>query len=366
VIKSCDSGSIPFPGDLAKFLEGAEGFTINEMDESVEYFEEMMINSFVDKIQVGLDVPNYPQFRDMNQMFLSMIDGIEEVDKQNLILTNPSLKPDKRKIAEVVVLEKNSNIIEEKINTQFESRVCITGPYTLASLFSFRDETTFTKLGGVLSEILENNLFSNKHGKTSLVSVDEPLFGLVDDPLIDFGSNGREDLQKSWETIFHKIKSKGAQTAIHLHSTSNPLFWDTEYLSVIDSHVGDPLYQTNRTQELLESKDKFLKASLTVNDFDLLIKNRILSDSHGKVSGTDVNEQIAEAWVKIKHEKVNPDIFLDSVDTMKARLTEVINRFGADRVLYAGPECGLKAYPTYDNAFECFRRVTTAIHSFQK
>jgi methionine synthase II (cobalamin-independent) len=183
--------------------------------------------------------------------------------------------------------------------------------------------------------------------------------------MIDFGSKGREDLQKSWETIFHTAKSKGAQTMLHLHCTSNPLFWDTKYLSVVDSHVDDPLYQSTRTQKMLESKDKFLKASLTVNDFDLLIKNKLLAESPN-LSEADVNEQIAEAWVKIKHQKVNPEIYLDTTDTMKTRLANVLNRFGADKVLYAGPECGLKAYPSYENAFECFRRGTTAIKSFQK
>lgn len=365
MIQSCDSGSIPFAGDSAKFLDGAERYITSQVGESAKYFEEQMVASFIDKVQVGLDVPNYPQFRDMNTMFLSMMDGVEQVGDGYILVKSPSLKADKRKISEVLVLEKNASTIEEKIKTSFESRVCITGPYTLASLFPYRDETTFSKLGNVLSEILENNLFSNKHGKTSLVSVDEPLFGMVDDPLIDFGSKGREDLQKSWETIFRTSKSKGAQTMMHLHSTSNPLFWDTKYLSAVDSHVGDPLYTSNRTQKMLESKDKFLKASLTVNDFDLLIKNKLIADSPN-LSEADANEQIAEAWVKIKHNKVNPEIYLDTVETMKNRLADVINRFGADKILYAGPECGLKAYPSYENAFECFRRVTTAIKSFQK
>jgi len=31
------------------------------------------------KILAGIDVPNYPQFRDMNEMFLQIIDGIERI-----------------------------------------------------------------------------------------------------------------------------------------------------------------------------------------------------------------------------------------------------------------------------------------------
>jgi len=51
---------------------------------------------------------------------------------------------------------------------------------------------------------------------------------------------------------------------------------------------------------------------------------------------------------------------------MKNRLVKVVERFGAERVPYAGPECGLKGYPTYETAIECLRRVSSAIESFEK
>jgi 5-methyltetrahydropteroyltriglutamate--homocysteine methyltransferase len=257
-------------------------------------------------------------------------------------------------------------MIQEKTGEPFEVRVCVTGPYTLASFFPYRDEGTFSRLGNVISQILEHNIFSNKHGRISLVSVDEPLFGLMDDPSIDFGSKGRENLLATWETIFRKIKSKNAQTMIHLHSTANPLFWDAPSLDVIDSHVVDPLIRMKKTGELLESRDKFLKASLAVNDFDTLIKEKIVADSQEKLAESDVNEKIADVWTGIKNGTVDSEKFLETVDTMKSRLANVVERFGAERVLYAGPECGLKAYPTYENAFECLRRVSNAVKSFGK
>jgi methionine synthase II (cobalamin-independent) len=51
---------------------------------------------------------------------------------------------------------------------------------------------------------------------------------------------------------------------------------------------------------------------------------------------------------------------------MKNRLVKVINRFGLERVLYVGPECGLKGYPTYENAIECLRRVSSTAQSYRK
>lgn len=364
-IKTCDSGSLPNVGSAEQFLEGANRFSLNQKDELVEQFEKQVVESFLDKIRVGIEVPNYPQFRDMNEMFLSIMEGIEKISGGYLETAVPSLNPINSKIAEVFALEKNAQTIQEHARQPFEVRVCVTGPYTLASFFPYRDEGTFSRLGNVIAQLLEQNLFSNKHGKTSLVSVDEPSFGLMDDPLTDFGSRGRENLLNAWETIFRKIKTKNAQTMIHLHSTSNSLFWDADSLDVIDSHVDDPLVSMKTTGERLESRDKFLKASITSNDFDRLIKEKIAADSQEKLVESDLNEMVADAWTDIKHERVNPDSYLETVGTMKRRLVNVVDRFGAERVLYAGPECGLKGYPTYETAMECLRRVSVAVNSYK-
>jgi 5-methyltetrahydropteroyltriglutamate--homocysteine methyltransferase len=361
---SCDVGSLPFVDDSGKFVEGANCFSLSSADESAKFFEKKVLEGLLDKIGAGIDVPNFPQFRDMNEMFLSMIDGIEKLKEGYLETAIPSLKIDRSRIAEVLVIERNSQTIQEKKGAAFEVRICVTGPYTLASFFPYKREDIFIRLGNVISQIAENSIFDNKHGRVGLVSVDEPVFGLQDDALIDFGSEGREKLRSAWESIFSKIKSKNAQTMIHLHSTANPLFWDIASLDVIESHVDDPLIQMKKTGELLESKDKFLKASLAVNDFDALIKKRVAADSPEKLAESDLNERIADAWTDIKHGRINPESFLESVELMKNRLVKVVERFGAERVLYAGPECGLKGYPTYETALECLRRVSTAVESF--
>jgi 5-methyltetrahydropteroyltriglutamate--homocysteine methyltransferase len=366
MVRSCDVGSFPFVGDSRKFVEGASRFSLSSADESAEFFEEKVLEGLVDKIGVGIDVPNFPQFRDMNEMFLSMMDGVERIKGGYLETKIPSVKADKSTIPEVMVIKKHSQMIQEKKGAALEIRICVTGPYTLSSLFPYKREDIFIRLGNVISQIVENSIFNNKHGRVSLVSVDEPVFGLQDDALIDFGSEGREKLRRAWESIFHKIRSKNAQTMIHLHSTANPLFWDIQSLDVIESHVDDPLIQMKKTGELLESRDKFLKASVAVNDFDALIKKRIVADSPEKLTESDVNERVADAWTDIKHGRINSESFLESVELMKSRLVKVVDRFGVERVLYAGPECGLKGYPTYETALECLRRVSSAVESFEK
>ena len=364
--RSCDGGSLPFVGDSKKFVEGTSRFSLYSAEESTEFFEKKVLEGLLDKIRVGIDVPNYPQFRDMNEMFLSMMDGVERIKGGYLETKIPSVKTAKSSIPEVMVIEKHSQRIQEKKGVAFEIRICVTGPYTLSSFFPYRNKSIFGRLGNVISQIVENSIFNDKHGKISLVSVDEPVFGLQDDSLIDFGSEGRENLQRAWESIFHKAKSKNAQTLMHLHSTVDELFWDIESLKIIDSHIDDPLHKAKKTKEKLESKDKFLKGSIAVSEFDNLIRQRILSNSREKLTEVSTNEKIAEAWKSINRGRIDPQIFLEDVDVMKRRLSKLVNRFGVERVPYAGPECGLKGFATYESALECLRRVSSAIERFEK
>ncbi len=361
--KSCDVGSLPLVGDLRKFAEGAELFSHDLLGESSQFFEKKVLEGLLDKINVGIETPNYPQFRDMNLMFLLMMEGIEKIQGGYLAQV-PSLKNVRSSIPEVAVLEKHSQRIMEEKGEAFEVKICVTGPYTLSSIFLYRDRAIFTKLGNVISQVVEKSIFNNKHGRVILVSMDEPVFGLQDDPLIDFGSEGRENLLRAWESIFHKIKSKNAETMLHLHSTTDDLFWNVESLKVIDSHVDDSLPQMKKTKEKLESTDKFLKASIAYSEFDTLIRQKISLNSNAKLDEIVMNEKIAETWKGINIGRTDPGVFLEDLDVMKARLVKLFDRFGAERVPYYGPECGLKGFPTYESAIECLRRVSSIIESF--
>ena len=364
MIKSCDVGSLPLIDNERIFLEGAASsqFSANE---SVRYFEKKVTGALLDKIEASIDVPNYPQFRDMNQMFLEMIDGVKKTKGGYMETGILSLKAGKSRIPEISAIEKASPEIYEKIRESFKLRICITGPYTLSSLFIYRDSEIFARLGGMISQIIENNVFSGKNGGVVLVAVDEPTFGLLDDPLIDHGSEGRENLRKTWESIFQKANSKGVQTCLHLHNTADRLFWEVESLNVIESHVNDSLYYTKRTRELLESTDKFLKASICITDFDRLIRNRVVVDSKQELNELSVNQRIAKAWKDIASGKLDSKIFLEDEKTMLERLIKTVEKFGAERVPYAGPECGLRSFPTYESALKCLRWVSKTVKKLQ-
>ncbi len=364
MIKSCDSGSIPLIDDERVFLKGATSPQPSTR-ESVRYFEKRVAEVFLDKIGTGIDVPNYPQFRDMNQMFLEMMDGVEKTEEGYMETGILSLRAGNGRIPEVSAIERASPEICEKVGESFKLRVCVTGPYTLSSLFIYRDSEIFTRLGDVLSKIVESNRFSGKYGDVVLVVIDEPTFGLIDDPLIDHGSIGRENLRKAWDSAFQKISSKGVQTCLHLHNTADSLFWEAESLNIIESHVNDALYHTKRTKDRLESTDKLLKASVCITDFDRLIRNRIVADSEQKLNEFSVNQRVAEAWKDIAHKKLDPKTFLEDEKTMRKRLIKIIERFGAERVPYAGTECGLRSFPSYESALECLRRVSKTVEKLQ-
>jgi len=362
MVKSLDEGSLPFVGDFQKFLEGASNYG-RAVNDSTKFFEEKVKDGFIDKVEAGIDVPNYPQYRDVNQMFFDLIEGIGKIEIGYIETAALTLKEGRSAIPEVSAIKNSSQEIYEKLGEPFELRVCLIGPYTIASLFAYKDKNTVTRLGNVLAQMVEPNVFNSKHGSVMLFSVEEPVFGFIDDPLLDRGSEGRENLLRAWESIMNKVRAKGVQTCLHLHNTSDELFWETKNLNIIESHVNDSFYQAKRTKERLESTDKFLKASIAVTDFDQLIRNNIIATSMEKLNEININEKIAETWKNLTKKQIDPTIFVENAELMKERLVKIVENFGENRVPYAGPECGLKSFPTYESALECLKRVPKAVKS---
>ncbi|HKZ94289.1 MAG TPA: hypothetical protein VJ249_06900 [Candidatus Bathyarchaeia archaeon] len=362
MVESCDVGSLPFVGDINKLLEGAPNYG-QLTNESTLFFENKVVSGFIDKAQAGIDVPNYPQFRDMTQMFINMINGLTKASGGYIETGTLTVKSGKGLMPEAQAIKNRSQYIYEKLGQPFKLRICITGPYTISSVFAYKDKNTFTRLGNVLAQIIDANMFNDKHGGVKLVSVDDPVFGFVDDPLLDRGSEGRENLLKAWETIMQKIQAKGAQTCLHLHNTSDELFWQAKSLNIIESHVDDTFYQAKRTKQQLEATDKFLKASIAITDFDQLIRNQIVGTSNQKMSDAAINEKIADAWKNLNANSIDPSGYLETVDIMKHRLKDSIERFGENRIAYAGPECGMRSFPTYESAIEYLKRISQTVRS---
>jgi len=362
MITSYDVGSLPLRMEPSVLWAGARAsqtllplLQASGGDDAFRLFEEEVVKAFSDKLQAGVDIPNYPQFRDMNEMFLELIRGIEKTDTGYIAIHTPLAKPG-ASISEVDALRRNASRIRDLTGAdKIRVKMCVTGPYTLASFFQSRSPMLFEELGRALAKIASRSMFDARHAEVSLLWIDEPVFGFLNDPLLDYGSEGRDALRKAWEDICQEA-ARGVETGIHLHDTSDGLFWEVEHLNVVESHVDDPLYASEATRRRLEEENKLLKASVCITVFDQLIAENLRS----RGMRGELQQQIGETWSEIKRGRVNPYSFLEDSKLMHRRLKKLVDRFRPERVPYVGPECGLRSFPTYGCAIECLQRVSEA------
>ncbi len=365
---SSDVGSLPLRVETAILWSGARASQTllpllhpSPAGDASKLFEEEVTAAFADKLRAGIDVPNYPQFRDMNEMFLELIRGIEKTEAGYVALRQPSAKPG-ASIPEVDAIRRNASKIRDLTGAdKIRIKMCVTGPYTLASLFRSKDPGLFEVLGRAIAEVASRSIFDTGRAEVSLLYMDEPVFGFLNDPLLDYGSDGREALRRAWDEVCRAATARGVETGIHLHDTSDSLFWEVEHLSIVESHVNDPLYTSEATKARLEETDKLLKASISVTDFDSLIAGKLRSEG----AKGDLQQRIGEAWSEIKRGRADPYIFLEDSKLLQRRLRRLVNRFSPERVPYVGPECGLRSFPTYDCAIECLKRVAEAAKTFR-
>ncbi|HUS77938.1 MAG TPA: hypothetical protein VM050_04680 [Patescibacteria group bacterium] len=331
-------------------------------DDASSVFEEEVVTAFVDKLKVGIDVPNYPQFRDMNEMYFEKIRGIEKQQGGYMAMETPTAKSGSS-IEEVDVLKSNaSRIMDLSGVDRVRVKACVTGPYTLASFFNLKTPGLFEGLGSALAEITSRSLFNNRRGELALLCIDEPVLGFLNDPMLDYGSDGREALIRAWDKICRTASSKGVETSMHLHNTSDDVYWNVEHLDMLESHVVDPLYSQNATKRRLEETDKRLKASISVTIFDTLIEN------HLRASGVEkeVQQKVGDTWTEINHGRLDPFIFMEEQSLLLRRLEGIVEKFGEERVPYAGPECGMSSWPTYETAMEGLRRTSGAVQQLNE
>jgi len=319
-------------------------------EDSLSVFEGEVVGAFIDKLRAGIEVPNYPQFRDMNEMILEMLLGITRTESGYIATQKPYSKSGST-VPEVSILKQNISKIREAVNLdKVPMRICITGPYTLSSFFSKASPELLRGLGEALADIASRSIFSVREGEVTLLSIDEPVLGFLNDPLLDRGFEGREALIHALEQICSTASSRKVETMLHLHNTSENLFWEVEHLNIIEPHVDDPLYRQENTKKLLDEADKRLKASISVTRFDDLIRAK-----------TAHEEDLGNIWTDIRRGKIKPENYLEDIRTMVKRLRAMEKTFGAERISYAGPECGLQGFPSYDCAMECLRRTAGAV-----
>jgi len=353
-MKSVDVGSLPFHGDEGALKRGAEDGA------EQTYFEKVVVDYFVKKLRSGLDVATYPQLRDMCCMFLEELDGLVKVDGKYAVVE--AIKPKRKSIPEVDAIFKYAKEIYEELSEFFSMRVCVTGPYTLASFIIEPTPEQILSLADALSQIADGSLQQSRYGSVEMLCVEEPLFAVIDDPRLDYAGEWSEALLKAWDKIFYTASTRGVVCAMHLHSTSNKIFWDLSRLDVIEAEADDYIFRSEKTRSLLERYGKRLKASICSTDLNKLAGKA--AERIPRYSGLTREQRLGQIWADIKRGKEDPRILLESEDEIRSRLKQIVSLVGLENVPYAGPECGLKGFFSLDLALLYLKRCSEVVKGF--
>ncbi|MET1124893.1 MAG: 5-methyltetrahydropteroyltriglutamate--homocysteine methyltransferase [Archaeoglobaceae archaeon] len=311
-----DVGSFPLPKGISR--EWAE------KNYASKEYEEMVQRAFLMKARV-VEVPNYPQFRDMIRMFAEPIKNPEFQEDAYLI---------SRKHAIIPELEYVEKLKAERV------RVCITGPF----------ELYYREFGGVIYEDVLLNLAESvrrfaenaaKYENVVCVSIDEPSLGIA------------PDLQPGVELIERAFDySLSCDLQVHLH---DPLFYDkfsetgVEIIGV--EAAREPRNLEAIDAELLRSAEKKLRIGIARSDIDGIISE--FNAMH------NVNAWQSDELIEMAIEEIEPE------EKIYGRLVRAFERFG-ELLAYVGPDCGLFSFPSQDSALRLLSNVRKAVERFRR
>ncbi len=296
-----DVGSLPLPDgvDSEKF----EQAFVNMEDWALDIYRDSMKL----KLDSGVQVPCYPQLRDMNDQFLKIFDDSEAVEEPYLVRKGATDLP------EFVALERMDLDLPHL-------KVCITGPLEL-SIAEFEGriyEDVMLNIARSLKRFVERaQSLDGLH--VEVISIDEPSLGT--NPELDFDA---ESLLRAWNIV----GDVDEDVQIHLHSSLHyEMACKAEGIDIIDiGTASNPEYLQEIDPETLNSYGKFLRTGISRTD--VFSMSAEYNEEHDVNIWTD-----EEAWNNFLNEVENPSKISD-------RISKVDQRFG-ELVKYVGPDCGL-------------------------
>lgn len=311
-----DIGSYPLP----------KGVRLDGLSE-VQYLE-IVKDTLAQKIAAGVEVPTYPQFRDMIRMFMDPIEKPENQESPYLI---------KKENAEILELQ--------DIPPGCKIRVCVTGPIELyLSAFGATNYTDILyNLAKSVARFLEQ---ARESGILAVASLDEPSLGMSSTVIFE-----EEEILKALEIA--SAPCKGIDCEVHLHS---PLYAEpcarVPGLSIIGvESAAHPDYLGLIDRKLLEETDTYLRAGVARTD--ILAMAASLNDR----LGINLWEDPA---------RLEKEIFaMESVEVIKGRLEAARKSFG-DRLRAVGPDCGLGSWPSQSMAGRLLTNCAAAVISSRR
>lgn len=311
-----DIGSFPLP----------KGVRVTDL--SRDGYLDLVRDVLAQKRRAGVQIPTYPQFRDMIRMFMDEIEDPDKAESPYLI------KRERAKIMELDAVSAGQDV-----------RVCVTGPVELyVSVFG---ATRYTDILNYLAESVARFLAeAREEKKMSVASLDEPSLGLNSNIIFS-----DDEIQQALQIA--SAPCRGMDCEIHLHS---PLYAEVSARVAGINIVGiesasHPDYLQLIDRRVLEETDSFLRAGIARTD--------ILSLSAG------LNEMLGtNLWDDIP--RLELEIFkAESPEIMRKRLDRAYLQFG-DRLRATGPDCGLGSWPSQEMAGRLLANCAAAVRSFQQ
>ncbi|NOZ59788.1 MAG: hypothetical protein GXO66_09500 [Euryarchaeota archaeon] len=331
-----DIGSFPLPAGVSReefdaaYPRVLGAIAEGKKPESVpgwEKFHSAVSTSLRAKLEAGLDVVTYPQHYDMHRQFM---EPIEKYQREPYLIQKKCAV-----IPELYVVQEEARRHYEERGEPLRLRVCVTGAVELylKTPFGFNVyEEVLANMARSVNAFLRNSVLSGRHIVTEVVSIDEPSLGFVDLLNID-----REGIIKALE---ESVRGVNARVQIHLHTlkaAEYPL--EARGIHVLTGEFASSPENINFISKRdLESHDKFLR---------------------GGVASTSIDRKLGSfAERGIKHPA--PEQLADSEEEIMAVYRKLRRRFG-ERLLFAGPDCGLGSWPSQEAAQLVIRRCVRAI-----
>jgi 5-methyltetrahydropteroyltriglutamate--homocysteine methyltransferase len=333
-----DIGSFPLPKGISReWVEQAKKSNDPKLPD-------LLKSAMQQKIDAGVDVPTYPQFRDMNQMFLEIIND-ESAQEEPLII-----RMDRARIMELSAMEDVGAQYLKKTGKKLNIRLCVTGPIELylKQFGGTAYKDVLNAFAASIDRFVSNSIDNAKQFRIAVISIDEPSIGI--NPQIMF--NDADMI----EALTLATKTSGLNkidTEIHLHSPLHyKLVCRVPSIGIIGvESAANPSYLDLIDKKDLGDYDKFLRVG--VSRTDIFGMAAVLNEKYN----TNVWKEPAKLD-EITTQMETPQI-------IAKRLEKAYSIFG-DRIKYAGPDCGLGSWPSQELASNLLKNTGAGIKEFQK
>ena len=330
-----DIGSYPLPEGVKDRVQQAFA------DKRYGEVSGVVCDAMRQKIAAGVEIPAYPQFQDMNQQFLGIINDPSSAEAPFLV------KEACADIIELQLIEPVAKDYFEESGERLRVRVCITGAIELY-LKQF-GSTAYSDILELFARSVDRFVKRALNMKSSfdvaLISIDEPSIGI--NPEIMFADD------EIIRALNLSAKSSDVDTQIHLHS---PLHYniacESDSINVVGvESAANPDYLELVEKADLEQYDTFLRVGVARTDI------------FGMTA--ELNERYQ---INVWKETARLDEIVTSMetpDTIAKRLRRAYARFG-DTIRYAGPDCGLGSWQYQDLAHKLLVNTGIGISMFRE